>query len=60
LLETLRSNAHDDGSPRIISTSPHVAIDLAEAGSGQRASAGRLKLAAIRGASAASCRAARM
>jgi hypothetical protein len=35
LLETLRSNAHDDGSPRIISTSPHVAIDLAEAGSGR-------------------------
>lgn len=33
LLETLRSNAHDDGSPRIISTSPHVAIDLADAGS---------------------------
>ena len=35
LLETLRSHAQDDGSPRIISTSPHVAIDLTEAGSGQ-------------------------
>ncbi len=35
LLETLRSHAHDDGSPRIISTSPHVAIDLTEAGSGR-------------------------
>ena len=33
LLETLRSHAQDDGSPRIISTSPHIAIDLAEAGS---------------------------
>ena len=30
LLETLRSHANDDGSPRIISTSPHIAIDLAE------------------------------
>ena len=30
LLETLRSHAHDDGAPRIISTSPHIAIDLAE------------------------------
>jgi hypothetical protein len=30
LLETLRSNAHDDGATRIISTSPHIAIDLAE------------------------------
>ena len=29
LLETLRSHAHDDGSPRIISTSPHIAVDLA-------------------------------
>jgi len=35
LLETLRSNAHDDGAPRIISTSPHVAIDRAETRSGQ-------------------------
>jgi hypothetical protein len=31
LLETLRSNAHDDGAPRIISTSPHIAIDLVQA-----------------------------
>ena len=30
LLETLRSNAHDDGAPRVISTSPHIAIDVAE------------------------------
>ena len=30
LLETLRSHANDDGSPRIISTSPHIAIDLVE------------------------------
>jgi hypothetical protein len=29
LLETLRSNAHDDGAPRVISTSPHIAVDLA-------------------------------
>jgi hypothetical protein len=35
LLETLRSNIHDDGAPRIISTSPHIAIDLASAGSNQ-------------------------
>jgi hypothetical protein len=32
LLETLRSHAHDDGSPRIISTSPHIAIDLGQTG----------------------------
>ena len=31
LLETLRSHAHDDGSPSVISTSPHVAVDLVEA-----------------------------
>src|ERR1700753_1204578 len=30
LLETLRSHAHDDGAPRVISTSPHIAIDVAE------------------------------
>jgi hypothetical protein len=30
LLETLRSHANDDGSPRVVSTSPHIAIDLAE------------------------------
>jgi hypothetical protein len=35
LLETLRSNAHDDGGPRVISTSPHIAIDLAETRPGQ-------------------------
>jgi hypothetical protein len=35
LLETLRSNAHDDGAPRVISTSPHIAIDLASSGSSQ-------------------------
>jgi hypothetical protein len=35
LLETLRSHAHDDGSLRVISTSPHIAINLAEVGSGQ-------------------------
>lgn len=31
LLETLRSHAHDDGSLRVVSTSPHIAVDLAEA-----------------------------
>jgi hypothetical protein len=36
LLETLRSNAHDDGAPRIISTSPHIAIDPAKADSDQK------------------------
>jgi hypothetical protein len=30
LLETLRSNAHDDGATRIVSTSPHIAIDRVE------------------------------
>ena len=35
LLETLRSHANDDGSTRIVSTSPHVAIDLTQAGSGR-------------------------
>jgi len=35
LLVTLRSHAHDDGSLRVISTSPHIAINLAEVGSGQ-------------------------
>lgn len=35
LLETLRSNAHDDGAPRVISTSPHIAIDLAGSSSSQ-------------------------
>ena len=33
LLETLRSNNHDDGAPRIISTSPHIAVELAEVAS---------------------------
>ena len=28
LLEALRSNAHADGSPRVISTSPHVPVKL--------------------------------
>ena len=40
LLETLRSNSHDDGAPRIISTSPHIAIDLATAGADQTRRAG--------------------
>ena len=32
VLETLRSNAPDDGAQRIVSTSsPHIAIDLPEA-----------------------------
>lgn len=31
LLETLRSNNHDDGAPRVISTSPHVAVNLEQA-----------------------------
>lgn len=29
LLETLRSNAYDDSAPRIVTTSPHIAIELA-------------------------------
>lgn len=33
LLETLRNNSHDDGAPRIISTSPHIAMNLANANS---------------------------
>jgi hypothetical protein len=28
LLETIRSHAHDDGSPRIVSVSRFVAIEL--------------------------------
>jgi hypothetical protein len=28
LLETIRSNTHNDGSPRIVSTSRHVPIEL--------------------------------
>ena len=28
LMETLRSQAHPDGSPRVVSTSPHVPIKL--------------------------------
>jgi hypothetical protein len=26
LLETLKSNLHPDGSPRVVSTSPHVPV----------------------------------
>jgi hypothetical protein len=28
LLETLKSHVHTDGSPRVVSTSPHIAIKL--------------------------------
>jgi hypothetical protein len=28
LLEMLRSHAHPDGSPRVVSTSPHVPVQL--------------------------------
>jgi len=28
LLETLRSRAHSDGSPRVVSTAPHVPVKL--------------------------------
>jgi hypothetical protein len=31
LLETLRSQRHPDGGPRIVSTSPHVPVTLAGA-----------------------------
>jgi hypothetical protein len=28
LIETLRSRRHPDGSPRVISTSPHIPVNL--------------------------------
>ena len=28
LIETLRSRTHPDGSPRVVSTSPHVPVKL--------------------------------
>lgn len=28
LLETLRSRPHSDGSPRVVSTTPHVPVKL--------------------------------
>jgi hypothetical protein len=28
LIETLRSRSHPDGSPRVVSTSPHVPVKL--------------------------------
>jgi len=28
LIETIRSHAHPDGSPRVVSNSPHVPIKL--------------------------------
>jgi hypothetical protein len=28
LLETLKSHTHPDGSPRVVSTSPHVPVKL--------------------------------
>ncbi|HEY3679615.1 MAG TPA: hypothetical protein VGL45_12925 [Bradyrhizobium sp.] len=31
LLETLRSNSHDDDAPRVVSMSPHIAFDLGNA-----------------------------
>ena len=30
LLETLKSHANPDGSPRVVSTSPHVPVKLLE------------------------------
>lgn len=30
VLETLRSNLHDDGAPRVLTTSRHVPISVAE------------------------------
>jgi hypothetical protein len=37
VLETLRSNRYDDGPPRVVTISRHVAVDLPKAGSGLRA-----------------------
>jgi hypothetical protein len=31
LIETLRSRAQPDGSPRVVSTSPHIPVKLPEA-----------------------------
>jgi hypothetical protein len=31
LLETLRSHAHPDGSPRVVSSSPHIPVKLPDA-----------------------------
>jgi hypothetical protein len=31
LLETLRSQAYPDGSPRVVSSSPHIPVQLPEA-----------------------------
>jgi hypothetical protein len=31
LLETIRSNNYSDGAPRVVSTSPHVPINLPKA-----------------------------
>jgi hypothetical protein len=30
MLETLRSMRHDDGAPRVVSTSPHVPVKLGD------------------------------
>jgi hypothetical protein len=30
LLETLKSRTYPDGSPRVVSSSPHVPVDLAD------------------------------
>ena len=35
LLETLRS-LHDDGAPRVVGTSPHIAVDPGKAGSDRK------------------------
>ena len=31
LLETLKSRSHADGGPRVVSTSPHVPVELPNA-----------------------------
>jgi hypothetical protein len=35
LLETLKSNSYPDGGPRVVSTSPHVPVELPNAKKGK-------------------------
>ena len=35
LLETLKSRSHADGGPRVVSTSPHVPVELPNANKGK-------------------------
>jgi hypothetical protein len=37
LIETIRSRSHPDGSPRVVSTSPHVPVTLPSADAKPRA-----------------------